>query len=114
MRISDWSSDVCSSDLLEKALQARPEIVITDLSMPGINGIEVVRRLREALPETRVLVLTMHMEDAYVLQAVRAGASGYLRSEERRVGTECVSPCRSWCEPSNYTKKQKKAISRPR
>src|SRR3546814_3004079 len=78
MRISDWSSDVCSSDLLEKALQARPEIVITDLSMPGINGIEVVRRLREALPETRVLVLTMHMEDEYVLQAVRAGASGYL------------------------------------
>src|SRR3546814_6602734 len=57
------------TEALEMALQARPEIVITDLSMPGINGIEVVRRLREALPETRVLVLTMHMEDEYVLRS---------------------------------------------
>jgi DNA-binding NarL/FixJ family response regulator len=46
--------------------------------MPHLNGIEVVRRLREALPEVRVLVLTMHSEDEYVLQLVRAGASGYL------------------------------------
>jgi DNA-binding NarL/FixJ family response regulator len=45
---------------------------------PHLNGIEVVRRLRDALPETRVLVLTMHSEDEYVLQLVRAGASGYL------------------------------------
>jgi DNA-binding NarL/FixJ family response regulator len=69
------------AEALEKALQARPEIVITDLSMPGINGIEVVRRLREVLPEARVLVLTMHTEDEYVLQAVRAGASGYLAKD---------------------------------
>src|SRR3546814_16298294 len=46
--------------------------------MPRLNGIEVVRRLRQALPDTRVLVLTMHQEDQYVLQAVRVGASGYL------------------------------------
>jgi DNA-binding NarL/FixJ family response regulator len=65
-------------EAIEKALQVRPDIVIVDLSMPRLNGIEVVRRLREALPATRVLVLTMHQEDEYVLQAVRAGASGYL------------------------------------
>ena len=65
-------------EALEKAMQLRPDIVIADLSMPRLNGIEVVRRLREALPDTRVLVLTMHQEDEYVLQAVRAGASGYL------------------------------------
>ncbi|MDQ3228497.1 MAG: response regulator transcription factor [Pseudomonadota bacterium] len=65
-------------EALEKAVQTRPDIVITDLSMPRLNGIELVRRLREALPDTRVLVLTMHQEDEYVLQAVRAGASGYL------------------------------------
>lgn len=53
-------------------------MVVADLSMPRLGGIEVVRRLREALPGTRVLVLTMHQEDEYVLQAVRAGASGYL------------------------------------
>lgn len=65
-------------EALEKALRTRPDIVVADLSMPGLNGIEVVRRLRESLPATRVLVLTMHQEDEYVLQAVRAGASGYL------------------------------------
>ncbi|MDQ3057210.1 MAG: response regulator transcription factor, partial [Pseudomonadota bacterium] len=65
-------------EALEKAVQTRPDIVITDLSMPRLNGIELVRRLREALPDTRVLVLTMHQEDEYVLQAVRAGAHGYL------------------------------------
>jgi DNA-binding NarL/FixJ family response regulator len=65
-------------ETVEKAIAVRPEIVVADLSMPRLNGIEVVRRLREALPDTRVLVLTMHQEDEYVLQAVRAGASGYL------------------------------------
>jgi len=65
-------------ETVEKALATRPDIVVTDLSMPRLSGIEVVRRLKEALPNTRVLVLTMHQEDEYVLQAVRAGASGYL------------------------------------
>jgi DNA-binding NarL/FixJ family response regulator len=65
-------------ETVEKAIATRPDIVVADLSMPRLNGIEVVRRLKEALPNTRVLVLTMHQEDEYVLQAVRAGASGYL------------------------------------
>ena len=65
-------------ETVEKAIATRPDIVVTDISMPRLNGIEVVRRLKEALPDTRVLVLTMHQEDEYVLQAVRVGASGYL------------------------------------
>ena len=65
-------------EAVEKAELTRPDIVVTDLAMPRLGGLEVVRRLREKLPETRVLVLTMHQEDEYVLQAVRAGASGYL------------------------------------
>ena len=65
-------------EAVEKALQFQPEVVVTDLSMSGLGGLEVIRRLREALPGVRILVLTMHQEDEYVLQAVRAGASGYL------------------------------------
>lgn len=65
-------------EAVQKAIAVRPDVVVADLSMPKLNGIEVVRRLREALPDTRVLVLTMHQEDEYVLQAVRAGAAGYL------------------------------------
>ncbi len=65
-------------EAVEKAELTRPDIVVTDLSMPRLGGLEVVRRLHEKLPQTRVLVLTMHQEEEYVLQAVRAGASGYL------------------------------------
>ena len=65
-------------ETIEKAMATRPDVVIVDISMPRLNGIEVVRRLREALPETRVLVLTMHQEEEYVLHVVRAGAAGYL------------------------------------
>lgn len=65
-------------ETVEKAIATHPDVVVTDMSMSRLNGIEVVRRLREALPQTKVLVLTMHQEDEYVLQAVRAGASGYL------------------------------------
>ena len=63
---------------IELALSTRPDVAIVDISMPGLNGIEVVRRLTEELPKTRVLVLTMHEEEEYVLHVVRAGASGYL------------------------------------
>jgi DNA-binding NarL/FixJ family response regulator len=72
-------------EAVDKALATRPDIVITDLSMPRLNGIEVVRRLRQALPDTRVLVLTMHQEDQYVLQAVRVGANGYLVKDSAAV-----------------------------
>ena len=60
------------------ALRLRPDVAIVDISMPGLSGIEVVRRLHAELPATRTLVLTMHEEDEYVLHVVRAGASGYL------------------------------------
>jgi len=61
------------------AVQAiRPDVAIIDISMPRLSGIEVVRRLKAELPRTRVLVLTMHEEEEYVLHVVRAGAAGYL------------------------------------
>jgi DNA-binding NarL/FixJ family response regulator len=71
----------------------RPDVVVADLSMPRLGGIEVVRRLRDALPDTRVLVLTMHQEDEYVLQAVRAGASGYLVKDS--AGAELLAAVRN-------------------
>lgn len=63
---------------LAKALELRPDVAIVDISMPGLSGVEVVRRLHVELPTTRTLVLTMHDEDEYVLHVVRAGASGFL------------------------------------
>jgi len=66
---------------VEQAQRLRPDVAIVDLSMPRLGGIEVVRRLRESVPEVRVLVLTMHQEQEYVVHAVRAGASGYLAKD---------------------------------
>ncbi|HKH45429.1 MAG TPA: response regulator transcription factor [Thermoanaerobaculia bacterium] len=65
-------------DAVEKALATRPEVAILDLSMPRLSGLEAVRRIHDALPQTRILVLTVHEEEEYVLPIVRAGASGYL------------------------------------
>jgi DNA-binding NarL/FixJ family response regulator len=53
-------------------------VVVLDVSMPHLNGLEAARRIRKALPATCVLVLTMHNDEEYVLKMVRAGASGYL------------------------------------
>lgn len=63
---------------VEKALEFHPDVAIIDVSMPRLNGVEVVRRLHAELPATKVLVLTMHEEEEYVVHAVRAGAAGYL------------------------------------
>ncbi len=63
---------------VEQALLLRPNVAVVDISMPKLNGIEVVRRLAVEAPEVRSLVLTMHEEEEYVLHMVHAGASGYL------------------------------------
>ena len=63
---------------IELAHALQPDVAIIDISMPRLNGVEVVRRLATELPRTRVLVLTMHEEDEYVVQVARAGARGYL------------------------------------
>jgi DNA-binding NarL/FixJ family response regulator len=65
-------------EAVEKALQLKPDVVVLDISMPRLSGLEAARRIRKALPRTRVLVLTMHDDEEYVLRAVRAGASGYV------------------------------------
>ena len=63
---------------VELALKTQPDVVVVDISMPKLSGIEGVRRLRAELPATRTLVLTMHEEEEYVLHMIRAGAAGYL------------------------------------
>ncbi len=58
--------------------EQRPDAVIMDLNMPGMSGSEAVRRAAKRFPETRVLVVSMHADEAYVRDALAAGASGYL------------------------------------
>ncbi|GHE25524.1 response regulator [Vulcaniibacterium thermophilum] len=80
-------------ETLEKAESSHPDVIVVDLSMPRLNGIEVVRRLHGRIPNARVLVLTMHQEEEYVLRVVRAGASGYLVKDSP--ASELVAAVRS-------------------
>jgi DNA-binding NarL/FixJ family response regulator len=63
---------------LAMCAECDPDVAVIDLSMPGLSGLEVVRRLRELCPRTRCLVLTMHDDEEYLLYAVRAGAAGFM------------------------------------
>jgi DNA-binding NarL/FixJ family response regulator len=62
-------------DLVE---QRRPNVVVMDLSMPGMGGIEATKKVKEQHPGVNVLALTMHEDESYVFQLLRAGASGYV------------------------------------
>lgn len=63
------------------ATAERPDVVLLDLTMPGAGGLEVLRHLRANLPDVRVLILSVHDDQEYVLESVRAGAHGYLRKD---------------------------------
>ncbi len=69
------------SDLLREARAGNWTIIISDLSMPGRNGLETLKQLKEEFPKTPVLILSMHPEDQYAVRVLRAGASGYLTKE---------------------------------
>lgn len=63
---------------VEQALALKPDVIVMDLSMPGSNGLEATRRIQALGLEARVLVLTVHAEEEYLVPVVEAGASGYL------------------------------------
>jgi DNA-binding NarL/FixJ family response regulator len=65
-------------EVLELARKHRPDVVLLDISMPGLGGLEASAQLKQELPEVRVVMLSMHANEEYVLQALRAGAAGYM------------------------------------
>ncbi|MFO7724853.1 MAG: response regulator transcription factor [Oceanipulchritudo sp.] len=65
-------------EVVDMATRLRPDIVVMDIAMPLLNGLEACRQLREKAPGTRVLILSAHGEDAYVEKALEVGAAGFL------------------------------------
>ena len=63
---------------LEAAEELRPDVILLDISMPLLNGIDAARQLRKLVPEAKVLILSMHGDPLYVTEAFRAGCAGYL------------------------------------
>jgi two-component system response regulator NreC len=76
-------------DALLLAGQVRPDLMLLDISMPGLDGLEVTRRLKEDLPDTRVLIMTMHEDTGLLREALRAGAAGYI--VKRAVESELIN-----------------------
>ena len=66
---------------LQEAQRLQPDIILMDITMPDMNGIEATKQIKKLVPEVKVLVLTMHENEEYVFQALRAGASGYMLKE---------------------------------
>jgi DNA-binding NarL/FixJ family response regulator len=63
---------------VEKALELKPDVVVMDISMPGMNGLLATRRLKEQQPDAAIITLTRHGDDAYLQELLRAGVSGYV------------------------------------
>jgi DNA-binding NarL/FixJ family response regulator len=72
---------------VEELVRVRPQLVLLDLELPGLNGIEVTRRVKRRAPEVEVLILTSFEDEQKVYEAIQAGASGYL---VKRVGPEKI------------------------
>jgi two-component system response regulator NreC len=66
---------------IKMAKDLRPDVVVMDITMPNLNGIDAVKQIKKAIPETKVMILTMHTREQYIRQALREGASGYLLKE---------------------------------
>jgi DNA-binding NarL/FixJ family response regulator len=68
----------CGVEAIRQVLALKPDLVLMDIAMPELNGIEASRRIKEVAPDTRIILVSMHLSEEYVVQALSAGASGYL------------------------------------
>lgn len=92
------------AEALDLALALQPDVLVLDLTMPKMTGLTVTERLRAARASARVLILSMHDHPEYVLQAVRAGASGYVlkdaQPDELRTAVRAVRDGREYFHPA--------------
>src|SRR5580658_5634636 len=63
---------------VEQATATRPDVVVLDIAMPNLSGIEAAQRIHDLLPQTAIVILSMHSDESYILRALKAGARGYL------------------------------------
>jgi two-component system response regulator NreC len=65
-------------EAVENAIASKPDVVVLDIAMPRLSGIEAAKRITAQLPQTAIIILSMHSDEGYVLRALKAGAKGYL------------------------------------
>lgn len=87
-------------EALEQAEQLHPDVIVMDVAMPELNGIEATRRLAATSPRSRVLALSMHKDSVYVREMLRAGARGYLLKDS--IDSDLVSAVRAVAKGDGY------------
>jgi two-component system response regulator NreC len=80
-------------EAIEKARELTPDVILMDLVMPGIDGLEAIRRIRDEIPASKILVLTQYETKEYILAAIKAGAIGYIA--KKTLSSELVSAIRA-------------------
>lgn len=80
-------------EAIEKVSDLTPDVVIMDIAMPGMDGMEATRRILKTLPTVKILVLTQHDGKEYILSAIKTGATGYV--PKRAMGSELVTAIRN-------------------
>jgi DNA-binding NarL/FixJ family response regulator len=86
--------------LVDAVAELRPDVVVTDIGMPLLNGLDAIRQIKSARPGTHIIILTMHLEPDLAVQAFRAGASGYLLKTSS--GEELVDAVRQVAQGRAY------------
>jgi two-component system response regulator NreC len=85
---------------VEKVQQLLPDVVVMDITMPALSGLEATRQIKKRFPEVKVLILTMHATEEYVFQILRAGASGYV--VKQAAPAELISAIRAVCRGESF------------
>lgn len=87
-------------DLLEAAKRLKPDIILLDIAMPVLNGIDAAYELHKSQPSARIIIVSMHADSDYVTEAFRAGASGYVL--KRSAGAELLNAMREVSKGNYY------------
>lgn len=102
IRVVDQAAD--GEEVVEKAKLYRPDVVLMDIHMPRLDGIEATRRITERYPEVNVVILTMYGDEEHLFEAIKAGARGYVlksaKPEELLQTLRAVHRGEAWLEPS--------------
>lgn len=105
---AEWDFNVVGEasngrEALDLAESLRPDVVVMDVTMPELNGIEATRRITKSCPKTRILALSMHKDSVYVREILRAGARGYLLKDSSQqdflAAVRAVSVGKGWLSP---------------
>ncbi len=77
---------------LKQVLELMPEVVLMDINMPKLSGVEATKRIKKVLPDVKIIILSIHDDESYIFETIRAGASGYLLKDvEGRVLIDAIT-----------------------